>query len=334
MEAKWDELFLLLTEKKYPEGFTKVQKMSLRKYSKKFSVNDGELFYQNRRAIKSKEEAWRLFEEFHSTPIGGHTGIIKTRHAMCSRFYWHGMTVHIDIWVSECDKCQRERKPLAAVLPLQNIKASAVWELLGIDLTGPFPKTPDGYQYIFTATDYFSKWVEAFPLKTKSAAEVGQRMCSIIYRHGCPKRILSDQGREFVNELNNTLCDLLGIERSVTAAYHPQTNGLDKKTNHNIKRALMKLVNEKQNNWDTFLDATLFSLRAKVHISTKHTPFQLMYGREAVFPSEVPVDLPFSIVLPNEEDINEFSKKRKEEISLKHSSAQNNMAEAQNKKKK
>uniref|UniRef100_A0AAV2KXG2 Integrase catalytic domain-containing protein n=1 Tax=Knipowitschia caucasica TaxID=637954 RepID=A0AAV2KXG2_KNICA len=103
-------------------------------------------------------------------------------------------------------------------------------------------------------------------------------------RHGCPKRILSDQGRDFVNELNDSLC--------FSAAYHPQTNGLDEKTNHNIKRALMKLVNEQQNNWDTFLDATLFSLRSKVHISTKHTPFQLMYGREAVFPSEVPVDYP------------------------------------------
>lgn len=78
---------------------------------------------------------------------------------------------------------------------------SAVWELIGIDLTGPLPKTVDGFQYILTATDYFSKWVEAFPLKSKSAAEVGRNICSIIYRHGCPKRILSDQGREFVNEL-------------------------------------------------------------------------------------------------------------------------------------
>uniref|UniRef100_A0AAV2JWS5 Integrase catalytic domain-containing protein n=1 Tax=Knipowitschia caucasica TaxID=637954 RepID=A0AAV2JWS5_KNICA len=91
------------------------------------------------------------------------------------------------------------------------------------------------------------------------------------------------------------LCALCWALREASpAAYHPQTNGLDEKTNHNIKRALMKLVNEQQNNWDTFLDATLFSLRSKVHISTKHTPFQLMYGREAVFPSEVPVDYPCS----------------------------------------
>uniref|UniRef100_A0AAV2KUZ6 Uncharacterized protein n=1 Tax=Knipowitschia caucasica TaxID=637954 RepID=A0AAV2KUZ6_KNICA len=39
------------------------------------------------------------------------------------------MTIDIDNWVGECDKCQRKGKPLAAVLPLENIKVSAVWEL-------------------------------------------------------------------------------------------------------------------------------------------------------------------------------------------------------------
>ena len=78
---------------------------------------------------------------------------------------------------------------------------SAVWELIGIDLTGPLPKTVDGFQYILTATDYFSKWVEAFPLKKKTAAEVGRHICSIIYTHFCPKIIVSDQGREFVSEV-------------------------------------------------------------------------------------------------------------------------------------
>lgn len=76
-----------------------------------------------------------------------------------------------------------------------------MWDLIGIDLTGPLPKTVNGFQYILTATDFFSKWVEAFPLKSKSAAEVARCICSIIYRHGCPKRILSDQGREFVNDV-------------------------------------------------------------------------------------------------------------------------------------
>ncbi|CAH2283751.1 gypsy retrotransposon integrase 1, partial [Pelobates cultripes] len=66
-------------------------------------------------------------------------------------------------------------------------------------------ETVDAFKYIFTATDYFSKWVEAFPLKSKCAAEVGRHICSMVYRHGCPKRILSDQGKEFVNQLSNII---------------------------------------------------------------------------------------------------------------------------------
>lgn len=61
-------------------------------------------------------------------------------------------------------------------------------------------------------------------------------------------------------------------------------------------RALRKLVNEHQNNWDVFLDATLFSLRSKIQTTTKYSPFFLMYAREARFPSEVPEELPVSLI--------------------------------------
>lgn len=287
MEKKWEVVSNFLSVGAYPSGFSKNEKRNLRKYASKFRLNDGKLFYGKQRAIQTKEEAKKIFMDFHISPTGGHTGIIKTRSAVCSRYYWNRMTVEIDNWVRECEKCKKVEKPLKVSQPLDFIKVSNVWEFVGIDLTGPMTTTVDGYQYILTATDYFSKWVEAFPLKTKCAAEVGQHLCSMIYRHGCPKRILSDQGIEFVNQLNNRLCSLLGIERSVTAVYHPQTNGLDEKTNDNIKRALTKLVNEKQDNWDIYLEATLFSLRSTVQTTTKYSPFALMYGREVVFPSEV-----------------------------------------------
>jgi hypothetical protein len=52
-------------------------------------------------------------------------------------------------------------------------------------------------------------------------------------------------------------------------------------------RALSKCVNEKQNNWDTQLEQVLFSLRTKAQGSTKFSPFFLLYGREAVYPSQL-----------------------------------------------
>ena len=47
------------------------------------------------------------------------------------------------------------------------------------------------------------------------------------YRYGAMKKLLSDQGREFVNTINADLAKQINIDRMITAAYHPQTNGLD-----------------------------------------------------------------------------------------------------------
>lgn len=82
-------------------------------------------------------------------------------------------------------------------------------------------------RYIITCTDYFTKWAEAAPLPTKEANGVANFLYSMFCRHGVPKRIQSDQGREFVNSLNQHLFQLTGVQHIISTAYHPQTNGLD-----------------------------------------------------------------------------------------------------------
>ena len=98
-------------------------------------------------------------------------------------------------------------------------------------------------------------------------------------RYGCTKIIISDQGREFVNKLNQFFFKKLGTEQRISTAYHPQTNGLVERYNQTLQRSLVKLVNEQQNDWDDFLDGLLFAYRTSVQKSTKVTTFELMYGR-------------------------------------------------------
>ena len=87
--------------------------------------------------------------------------------------------------------------------------------------------------------------------------------------------------------MNAEVCSKLGINGSVTSAYHPQTNGLDERTNKTLKARLAKLVNENQNNWDEFLEEVAFSIRTQKQGSTKFSPFFLMFGRHARSPMEV-----------------------------------------------
>uniref|UniRef100_A0A8C5MGN9 Ribose-5-phosphate isomerase n=1 Tax=Leptobrachium leishanense TaxID=445787 RepID=A0A8C5MGN9_9ANUR len=111
MEGKWEEVFNYVSMRAYPPGSDKAQKYSVKRYASKFTVKEDELFYGEKRAVKSREEARTLFSEFHISPDGKHMGIARTRRAMCNRFYWLGMTVEIDKWVLECEVCKM--KPLS-----------------------------------------------------------------------------------------------------------------------------------------------------------------------------------------------------------------------------
>ena len=99
---------------------------------------------------------------------------------------------------------------------------------------------------------------------------------------------MSDQGREFVNKVNQELFDMCGTDHRISSAYHPQ-NGLDERMNQMLKGALVKFVNENQNDWDIHIKSVLFAYRKSKHDSTKFTPFELMFGRAPVLPIEMDI---------------------------------------------
>lgn len=104
-------------------------------------------------------------------------------------------------------------------------------------------------------------------------------MMYYIYRHGCTKVVISDQGREFVNQVSSCLFSITKTEHRISSAYHPQTNGLVERFNQTLQRSLLKFVNTNQTDWDEKLDGILFAYRTSQQKSTNVTPFELMYCR-------------------------------------------------------
>ena len=192
-------------------------------------------------------------------------------------------------YVQICDECQRRGKNKRTE-PLHPIKVGQPFDRVGMDIVGPLPMTERGNKYIVVATDYLTKWPEARALPNAKASSVVPFFYEdIICRHGCPKELLTDRGTHFVNEILDSLCNKMGIKHKLMTAYHPQTNGLVERFNRTLCETLAKFANENKNDWDTFVPSTLFAYRTKRHNTTRHEPFYLTYGREAILPIEFQV---------------------------------------------
>ena len=88
--------------------------------------------------------------------------------------------------------------------------------------------------------------------------------------HGCVKNTNNDQGKEFVNQVAESLHKIAGTEQKITSAHHPQSNGLCERQNRTIKDTLIKVMEEKAEHWPQVIDGVLLAHRVSVHISTNY----------------------------------------------------------------
>ena len=115
-------------------------------------------------------------------------------------------------------------------------------ERIAIDVLGPLPITETGNKYILIVADYFTKWVEAYPMPNQEATTVAELLVKqFICRFGVPPLIHSDQGRNFESELFAEMCQLLGIKKTRTTPYHPQSDGMVERFNCTLESPTVKV---------------------------------------------------------------------------------------------
>ena len=89
------------------------------------------------------------------------------------------------------------------------------------------PYTPDGYCYLLVYQDYYSKFIELFPLKEKTAKAIAEKLvCEVFTRYGVVRDLHADQGKEFKAALMYELCSIWSITRTRTNPFTPWSNGM------------------------------------------------------------------------------------------------------------
>ncbi|KAL0287355.1 UNVERIFIED_CONTAM: hypothetical protein Scaly_2767100 [Sesamum calycinum] len=136
----------------------------------------------------------QAMEEAHSGIFGGHQSGPKLH--FCTKrmgHYWPTLVKDYINYVRRCQACQFHanliHQPPESLHPTV---ASWPFNAWGLDVVGPLTKSSRGHLYILTAIDYFSKWVEAVPLKELKKEKVADFIRThIIYRYGVPRYTLS-----------------------------------------------------------------------------------------------------------------------------------------------
>jgi transposase InsO family protein len=132
---------------------------------------------------------------------------------------------------------------------------------------------------VLVATDYFTKWTEAVPLKNMTHREVIHFISKhIIHRFGIPQTLTTDQGASFISHQVRDFAKSLKIKLFNSSSFYAQVNGQAESSNKTLIKLIKKMIKEKPKRWHDVLLEALWAHRISKHSATKVTPFELVYG--------------------------------------------------------
>ena len=195
------------------------------------------LFYHGSRGIPKGDrlvrqlavpESYRAqaLEAFHDSLAGGaHAGIERTYHHLRTKYYWPKQWEAVYKHVQSCHECQQaKRNYQSKPAPLKPLKVTEVFHRWHVDILGPLTETEKKEKYVLVLIDSFSKWCEAYPLKSQSSLEIKDCLFDCFARFGAPSCLVSDRGANFLSKIVASLCELFQVKRVFTSSYHPLTN--------------------------------------------------------------------------------------------------------------
>jgi IS30 family transposase len=166
----------------------------------------------------------------------------------------------------------------------------------GLDAVGPFRTAPDSYKHILVAVDKFTKWSQVRPVAKVTSEEAVKFIGDIKHRLGVPNRIITDLGKSFTGSVFWDFCQDNLIDIYYSSVAHPRCNGQVERANGMVLQDLKDRIYDDTSNyatrWLAKLPHVIWDLRIQISSATGFSPFFLVYGSEAVLPTDVAFGAP------------------------------------------
>jgi hypothetical protein len=244
--------------------------------------NEGRLRFRGRLWVPNYEPLrTTIIQELHDSVLTGHPGKNGTIAVVSREFFWPNLQTTVKQFVRNCSVCGRtkvwrDRKHgLLRPLPVPEQQ----WQEISVDFVGPLPVS-SAFDTITVFTDRLGKGVILVPCNSTITAEEFATLFIRSYYslHGLPKAMVSDRGPQFIGIAWKTICSLLGIERRLSTAFHPQTDGATERVNTEVEVLLRQWANWQQDDWSFWLPVVQLALNGRDSTSTGVSPFLLSHG--------------------------------------------------------
>nr|GEY78969.1 reverse transcriptase domain-containing protein [Tanacetum cinerariifolium] len=286
------ELVNYLKEGILPGDEKEVQKLRLK--ARQYELMEGVLYKRSfltpwLRCVGPLQAEY-VMKEIHEGSCSMHAGPRSVvAKAIRLGYFWPTMHKDTHDMIRRCNDCQIHR-PVTRhpQQPLTPIMAPWSFYKWGIDIACPFPKGSGKVKFLIVAMDYFIKWIEAKAVGTITGGQVKKFLWdNIVCRFGIPREIISDNGKQFADNLFKDWCDKLNITQRFASVKHLQSNGLVERANRSLGEGIKARLGEGNKNWVEELPHVLWAYRTMIKSSHGDTPFSLTYGTEAVIPTEI-----------------------------------------------
>lgn len=156
----------------------------------------------------------------------------------------------------------------------------------GLDFIGEInPSSSGQHRWILTATDYFTKWIEAIITRQATDTMIIEFLINnIMSRFGCPRRIITYNVKAFTSSKLIKFCNDYNIILNHSTTYYSQGNGLAESSNKILVSIIKKLLQNNKKAWHSQLKFALWADRVSTKKSIGTSPYQLVYGTDVVFP--------------------------------------------------
>ncbi|KAI5752219.1 hypothetical protein M8J77_014983 [Diaphorina citri] len=226
--------------------------------------------------IENEETKDRIIKSIHEGKTN-HRGIDEVTKEIKEIYYWPNIQKYVQDFVNSCEIClttKYERRPFKLQYNLTPTTRKP-FETVHVD-TVALDKTK-----FLTIVDPFSKFAQAYALKSCQAVEIADKLLESFSHHGLPTNIISDNGGEFKNAVIKEFLSLHKINIHFVSSQHPESNSPVERFHSTLIEHIRLFKNRPEFKGSSISHLVKYALIAynnSIHSATNMRPIEIITG--------------------------------------------------------